>query len=92
MSLLGPRSPTLKREVSNGSCSGPEGSIQRRSAPTDRAAIELLYLIVLTRKPTVEELAHFEARLAGSKGDTRAERMSDAFWTLVNATEFSWNH
>jgi hypothetical protein len=61
-------------------------------APTDRAAVEISYLIALTRKPTAEELAHFEAKLAGTKGDPRGEQMSDLFWTLVNATEFSWNH
>jgi hypothetical protein len=47
---------------------------------------------VLTRKPTPEEFAHFEAKLAGSKGKEREEHMSDILWTLVNATEFSWNH
>jgi hypothetical protein len=61
-------------------------------APTDRAAVEVGYLTVLTRKPTPEESAHFEATLAGTRGKPRGERMSDLFWTLVNATEFSWNH
>ena len=61
-------------------------------APDDRAAVEIAYLTVLTRRPTPEELAHFEAKLAGTKGKEREERMSDIFWTLVNATEFSWNH
>ena len=61
-------------------------------APTDRAAVELAYAVTLTRKPTAEELAHFEPTLAGTKGDARGERMSDIFWTLVNTTEFSWNH
>ncbi len=61
-------------------------------APSDRAAIELIYEIVLTRKPTSDELAHFEKKLAGTKGKVREERMSDILWTLLNATEFSWNH
>ncbi len=61
-------------------------------APNDRAAIEVVYLTVLTRHPTQEEIRHFEARLAGSRGKIRAERVSDLVWTLVNSTEFSWNH
>lgn len=61
-------------------------------APTDRAAVEVAYLTVMTRPPTPEELAHFEPKLAGTTGQTRGERMSDLIWTLVNATEFSWNH
>jgi hypothetical protein len=63
-----------------------------RFAPNDRAAVEVAYLTVLTRRPTTEESAHFEAKLAGTTGATRSERMSDLVWSLVNATEFSWNH
>ncbi len=61
-------------------------------APTDEAAVEVAYLTLLSRKPTAEESRHFIAKLKGTKGDARGERMSDLFWTLVNATEFSWNH
>ena len=61
-------------------------------APTDRAAVEAAYLAVLTRRPTPEEAAHFERRLAGTRGGDRNERMTDLIWTLLNATEFSWNH
>ena len=61
-------------------------------APTDEAAVETAYLTILTRKPTPEELRHFQAKLAGTRGDARGSRLSDLFWTLVNATEFSWNH
>jgi hypothetical protein len=61
-------------------------------APDDRAAVETAYLTVLTRRPTVEEESHFTARLAGSTGDERKERLTDLFWALLNTTEFSWNH
>lgn len=61
-------------------------------APNDRAAVETTYLTVLTRKPTADELAHFESRLAGTKGKERSARMEDLYWTLINSTEFSWNH
>ena len=61
-------------------------------APDDRTAVESAYLAVLTRRPTPEELTHFEQRLAGTTGRERAERLEDLYWTLLNATEFSWNH
>ncbi len=61
-------------------------------APTDRSAVETAYLAVLTRRPTPEEAAHFEPRLAGTRDLVRKDRMTDLFWTLLNASEFSWNH
>lgn len=61
-------------------------------APEDRQAVEVAYLTVLTRRPSPEELAHFESRLAGTKGQERKDRLTDLFWTLLNTTEFSWNH
>ena len=61
-------------------------------APDDRKAVEAAYLATLTRRPTPEEAAHFEARLAGTRGDERKERMTDLIWALLNATEFSWDH
>jgi hypothetical protein len=61
-------------------------------AREDRQAVEVAYLTVLTRRPTTEELAHFTARLAGTTGQERKDRVSDLFWTLFNSTEFSWNH
>lgn len=61
-------------------------------APTDRSAVETAYLAVLTRRPTPEEAAHFEGKLAGTSGPARKERMADLYWTLLNSTEFSWNH
>jgi len=61
-------------------------------ASTDQRAVETAYLAVLTRRPTAEEAAHFAARLSETGGDTRNQRMEDLYWTLINSTEFSWNH
>jgi hypothetical protein len=61
-------------------------------APNDHAAIENAYLGVLTRRPTPEESEYFEKRLSGSTGDERQRLMEDLYWTLLNSTEFSWNH
>jgi hypothetical protein len=61
-------------------------------APTDRKAVEIAFLTVLTRRPSPEESSYFEARVRGTKGEERKERLGDLCWTLMNATEFSWNH
>jgi hypothetical protein len=61
-------------------------------APDDATAVRTAYLTVLTRLPTAEEAAHFEARLAGTTGQERNRRMEDIFWALLNSTEFAWNH
>jgi hypothetical protein len=61
-------------------------------APDDRSAVETAYLAVFSRRPTAEESAHFEKRLAGTQGQERSRRMEDLFWALINASEFAWNH
>jgi Protein of unknown function (DUF1549)/Protein of unknown function (DUF1553) len=61
-------------------------------APGDRQAIAGAYLAVLTRRPTPEEEAHFSARLAGTTGKERIQRLIDLYWALLNSTEFSWSH
>ncbi len=61
-------------------------------ARDDRTAVDVAYLAVLTRRPTPEEAEHFEGRLQGASGKTRKERLTDLSWTLLNTSEFSWNH
>lgn len=60
-------------------------------APNDVSAVEIAYLAVLTRRPTDEESAHFVAKLQAAARE-RAVCMEDIFWTLLNSTEFAWNH
>jgi hypothetical protein len=61
-------------------------------SPDDPKAIEVAYLATLTRRPTPEEEAHFEKRLAERDGRTKAQALEDLYWTLLNSTEFAWNH
>jgi hypothetical protein len=61
-------------------------------APDDRSAVETAVLAVLTRRPDPQELRHFVARLADGKGSERNARLGDLYWTLLNSSEFSWNH
>ena len=56
-------------------------------------AVEAAYLAVLSRRPTSPEKNHFVAQLDAAKGrNARSQVMSDLYWTLLNSTEFSWNH
>ena len=63
-----------------------------RLASSDRQAIETAYLTVLTRLPTAEELEHFETRFADHEDNDRVRLLEDLWWSLLNSTEFSWNH
>jgi hypothetical protein len=60
-------------------------------SPDDAHALEAAYLTVLTRRPTLEEAEYF-ARFLTEPDLTRNQRLEDLFWSLINSTEFSWNH
>ncbi len=61
-------------------------------APDDKAAVETAYLSVFTRRPSEKECAHFVAKLAGSTGDERRQRLADMYWVLFNSTESAFLH
>ena len=62
-------------------------------APDNATAVEAAYLSIFTRRPTVAEADHFTGLLTTVKSNnSRSNAMSDLYWTLMNATEFSWNH
>lgn len=62
-------------------------------SPDSRTAVESAYLAIFTRQPTPREADHFETMLAEARSNNaRNNAMADIYWTLMNATEFSWNH
>jgi len=62
-------------------------------APDNATAVEAAYLAVFTRRPSATEADHFADLLTTAKNNnSRSNAMSDLYWTLMNATEFSWNH
>ncbi|MDP6443949.1 MAG: DUF1553 domain-containing protein, partial [Pirellulaceae bacterium] len=61
-------------------------------AASDKQAVETAFLAVLSRRPADSEYEHFIDDLGGVKGNLRSQRLEDLFWTLINCTEFSWNH
>lgn len=57
-----------------------------KNANDDRAALDDLYLLVLTRRPTDDEAKICAEHLADAKD--RREGFEDIYWSLVNSTEF----
>lgn len=53
---------------------------------SDEAAAEAVYLQVLCRKPTANELAKSLSHV--KRADSRAEGFEDVMWALINSTEF----
>lgn len=56
----------------------------------DETTVRNAYLCVLNRYPSMEEAVHFGQRI--EEADQRAEAVEDLFWTLLNSSEFAWNH
>ena len=64
-----------------------------RYAPTSEAAVETAYLAILTRRPSERERLHFVERIdQRAASQSKAQVIEDLCWTLLNSTEFSWNH
>lgn len=62
-------------------------------APDAATAVQTAYLAIFTRRPSAEEAAYFREKLtAAHSRNARIKTMSDIYWTLLNSTEFSWNH
>ena len=61
-------------------------------ASTPEKAVEAAYLACLTRRPTAAELAHFVTQIEQAAGDERGKAIEDLCWSLLNSTEFAWNH
>lgn len=61
-------------------------------ASNDETAVETAFLCILTRRPSPEMREQFVNRLRGTRGQERSARMEDLYWSLLNSTEFKWNH
>ena len=57
-----------------------------KASPKDDAALQLLYLRTLARKPTSRELEKCKSYIR--KVGDRAEAFEDILWALLNRTEF----
>ena len=62
-------------------------------SPNSAVAVETAYLAAFTRRPSKEEADYFITKLDGVPSQNARNRaMADLYWTLLNSTEFSWNH
>lgn len=58
----------------------------------NQQAIQLMYLATLNRSPSQQEMDTYTEFLQDKKDQQRSRAMGDIFWSLINSTEFSWNH
>ena len=63
-----------------------------KMAVDDAEALDLVYRACLTRAPSDDERQQLAGMLQGTKDKARDEANMDLYWTLINSTEFSWNH
>jgi len=70
----------------------PEGTVERlfKKHPGDRGLVVALYLAVLSRPPSSDEVGLGTRYLATS--GTRREGAEDLAWALLNSPEFLFNH
>jgi hypothetical protein len=66
-----------------------EGWLAKKAAPEE--VIEDLFLRTLSRRPTPTELSQLGALVAESQG-SREVVYQDIFWSLLNSSEFIFNH
>jgi len=64
------------------------GGLSKLSGSTTAEKVADMFLAVLSRKPTDAETARFVKFIDGHKG----QGMEDAYWTLMNTTEFLSRH
>jgi hypothetical protein len=71
---------------------GPKlSALLRSQRGNPRQLVTEIYLTILSRFPTDEELQTVSA-YARSSGDTGREAMLDLSWALINSTEFLYRH
>ena len=58
----------------------------------DKKLVEELYLSVLTRKPTNEEVTEVAEYLKQRKKEKRNEAIQEVTWALLTSAEFRFNH
>jgi hypothetical protein len=58
-------------------------------APNPAKALEILFLVTLTRRPEAEELERLEPALKAAWGGGRKARLQDLYWALLNSSEFA---
>jgi len=74
----------------------PGSLVERSLGLADSANVaELLYLSLLSRRPTFEErteIAEYLARRTRQQPQERTNAMRELVWSLIASTEFRFNH
>ena len=82
----------LVRERSEENLVGNAATRIAALAATADSALTSTYLAILTRKPSAAENEYFLAKRRSAPDVSQRQFIEDLYWTLLNSTEFSWNH
>jgi hypothetical protein len=63
-----------------------------REKHTDAELVTTLYQLALSRRPTADELAHWQKQIVNAGVDQRTQAAEDFLWALLNSAEFCCNH
>jgi hypothetical protein len=78
----------------NAKIASPEGRLHQflRENRTDEDIVVAFYQIALGRKPSGEELAHWQKQFGKVEAGQRTHALEDFVWALLNSAEFCCNH
>jgi hypothetical protein len=82
--------PQALRLMNSAQTSNPAIVDRLAKGQSRRQAIEQLFLTVLSRRPTEQEIARFTEYVA--QQDSPRTGYSDVLWALLNSSEFALNH
>jgi hypothetical protein len=71
---------------------GANGKLKEivENSATPQEALEALFVLTLSRKPTTQESSELRALIGAGAKDVAV--YEDIFWSLLNSTEFAFNH
>jgi hypothetical protein len=85
--------PQVLRMMNSAQMNNPGRAAElTKNARTPAEAIEMLFLTVLSRKPTEAEVNRALAYATKEKGGDNKQALADLLWVLVNSSEFALNH
>lgn len=67
-----------------------DGVVDAKKSPAER--VERLYLSLLNRRPTEEEVARFSKFVEGAEKNKEEDAWREAAWALMTSSEFRFNH
>jgi hypothetical protein len=78
--------------IRNSAPNGARSLLNRTIGMADAQLVTQLYLTILSRQPSEEELSLAVRTLTGTTGTTRTQRGENLIWSLYNKVDFIYNY